>query len=183
MLVAAAAALLLLAGVASAIVVTQDDGADTVVAAPDDPDTAPTGWPAENVVLMEFSPDPASPSDTLDVVITNRTDIPWSFECRTGGLLRWDGQSWETISRSVMWSGDRLTMFEGDTTLDCGPPTELVDPGATDRRTLDPSSVITVGREEAPEGSPAPLGPGTYQLLFVDQAEFTGAWGQFELSE
>ena len=171
---AAAAVVLAVAAIGGWFVVDRDDG--QVAAVPDTTTTTTTGWPTENMVALDFEPDPAAVSDTLTATVTNRSSAPWTFDCKVGGLERWQDGEWKMID-FVMWADDgTLALFDERPTIDCSPTTAPIEQGTSTERPLDPQATIRGDRV-------VPLGPGRYQLLFVDQAQFTGAVGQFELTE
>jgi hypothetical protein len=133
-------------------------------------------WPTERMITMTFDPDAATAAAVLEVTITNRSDIGWSFECRAGVLSRWDGEASDAIG-SVIWRDDRLQVSEAVADPGCTTPASLLEPGATEVRT------VRLGSTVDGDGRPLEVEPGAYQLLFPDREAFTGAVGQFVVTE
>lgn len=181
LLAGAAVVVLVVAGAALTTLAIGQDGGDEVVTAasttapPDSKDGLPQ-WSTDNLVTMRFEPDAASATAVLEVTIHNMSDVPWSFECRTGVLSRWDGETSETIG-SVIWRDDRLYVSTEVVEPGCTTPTAVLQPDATEVRT------IRLGSTVDSDGNTLTLQPGAYQLLFADQETFTGAVGQFIVTD
>lgn len=150
------------------------DAVSTTVA-PDITEGLPD-WGTENLTTITFNPNTAPATAVLDATITNRSESAWSFECSKGGLSRWDGEATDFLGY-VIWRDDRLYVSEQLVDPGCSPPTLLLQPGATEVRSLRLDATVDG------DGRPLVLEPGEYQLLFSDSSAFTGAVGEFVVTD
>lgn len=131
-------------------------------------------WGAQ--IAITFDPDAAPATAVLVATITNRSGVAWSFECSKGGLYRRDGEATDFLGY-VIWDDDRLYVSEQLVDPECSAPRSLIEPGATGLRSLRLDATVDG------EGRPLILEPGAYQLLFADGSTFTGAVGEFVVTD
>lgn len=172
---AAAAAAIVVIAVAAAALGPLDTSKDIIADGPE----APAPAPGEAVALT-FSPDPARTTDVLQVTITNDTALRWSPQCNTAELSEWDDAQWKRIGGSVIWDRDTLWVYDSEVTLDCQPPTDWAEPGATEVRTLRPDRTRS-GSDD--DGERRPLEPGRYRLRFPGGGMSPEALGEFVLED
>ena len=160
-----AATLVLLAGIGTAVFVLARQTSDHVVADRTD-DTAaelrpapPETEPAD--ITVEFRRDPDRRELAFVGTVTNHAAEPWSWDCLQGTLSRWDGDEWTVVAPSAIWGSELLGLSETAGALDCGPPADYLEPGATEERAMQP---MWLGSITGPGNRPLTT-PGAYRLV------------------